>query len=106
MLVHQQKATAVSGAPTNCQGVVVTNERHVVALGAGGDPRKVQWSSRETLTTWTPSTNTAGDIQIPTGGRILAGANGKLMSLSLLIQELLTLLHRFSFYIWYSRCWY
>ena len=67
------KATAVSGAPTNCAGVMVTNERHVVALGAGGDPRKIQWSSRETLTTWTPaSTNTAGDLQIPTGGRVLS----------------------------------
>lgn len=65
-------ASVVSGAPTNCTGVFVTNERHVVAYGAGGDPRKVQWSSRETLTTWTPaSTNTAGDLQIPTGGTIL-----------------------------------
>ena len=68
-------ATVVSNAPTNCQGIFVTNERHVVAYGAGGDPRKVQWSSRETLTTWTAaSTNTAGDLQIPTGGRILHAA--------------------------------
>lgn len=66
-------ATPVSGAPTNCAGVMVTNERHVVALGAGGDPRKIQWSSRETLSTWTPAaTNTAGDLQIPTGGRVIS----------------------------------
>ena len=68
-------ATVVTNAPTNCQGIFVTNERHVVAYGAGGDPRKVQWSSRETLTTWTAAaTNTAGDLQIPTGGRILHAA--------------------------------
>lgn len=68
-------ATQITNAPTGCQGVFVTNERHVVAYGAGGDPRKLQWSSRETLTTWTAaSTNTAGDLQIPTGGRILHAA--------------------------------
>ena len=67
-------ASVVTGAPTNCEGVLVTNERHVVALGAGGDPRKIAWSSRETLNTWTASaTNTAGDLQVPTGGRIVAG---------------------------------
>ena len=63
----------LTNSPTSCSGVLVTNERHVVALGAGGDPRKVQWSSREAYTTWTAaSTNTAGDLQIPTGGRILS----------------------------------
>ena len=65
----------LTNSPTGCSGVLVTNERHVIALGAGGDPRKVQWSSREASTTWTAaSTNTAGDLQIPTGGRILSGA--------------------------------
>ena len=64
----------LTNAPTNCAGVLVSNERHVIALGAGGDPRKIAWSSRETTTTWTAaSTNTAGDLQIPTGGKILSG---------------------------------
>ena len=63
----------LANSPTGCQGVLVTNERHVVALGAGGDPRKIQWSSRETSTTWTAAaTNTAGDLQIPTGGTALS----------------------------------
>ena len=63
----------LTNSPTGCSGVLVTNERHVLALGAGGDPRKVQWSSREASTTWTAAaTNTAGDLQIPTGGRILS----------------------------------
>ena len=66
--------TVVTGAPTGCQAIVVTNERHLVAIGSGGDPRKVAWSDREDRNTWTSSpTNTAGDLQIPTGGRALLG---------------------------------
>jgi len=66
-------ASAVTNAPVDCQAVIVSNERHVIALGAGGDPRKIAWSSRETLTTWTAAaTNTAGDIQVATGGKILS----------------------------------
>ena len=63
----------LTNSPINCSSILVTNERHVVALGAGGDPRKVQWSSRESSTTWTAAaTNTAGDLQIPTGGTALS----------------------------------
>ena len=51
---------------------MVTNERHLVAIGSGGDPRKVSWSDREDRNNWTSkATNTAGDVQIPTGGRAL-----------------------------------
>ena len=65
---------ALTNAPTGCSGVLVSNERHIIALGAGGDPRKVQWSSREASTTWTAaSTNTAGDLQVPTSSELLAG---------------------------------
>ena len=64
--------TAITNAPTGNLGVVVTNERHILAIGSGGDPRKVAWSSREALTTWTAAaTNTAGDLQVPTGGRVI-----------------------------------
>jgi hypothetical protein len=66
--------TVVTNAPTGCQAVLVTNERHLVAIGSGGDPRKVSWSDREDRNTWTSkATNTAGDVQIPTGGRALLG---------------------------------
>ena len=59
--------TVVTNAPTGCQAVLVTNERHLVAIGSGGDPRKVSWSDREDRNTWTSkATNTAGDVQIPT----------------------------------------
>ena len=66
--------TVVTNAPTGCQAILVTNERHLVAIGSGGDPRKVAWSDREDRNTWTSkATNTAGDVQIPTGGRALLG---------------------------------
>ena len=65
-------ATVVTNAPTGCQAIMVTNERHLVAIGSGGDPRKVAWSDREDRNNWTSNaTNTAGDVQIPTGGRAL-----------------------------------
>ena len=52
--------------------ILVTNERHLVAIGSSSDPRKIAWSDREDRTNWTSkATNTAGDLQIPTGGRAL-----------------------------------
>ena len=69
-------ATVVSNAPTGCQAIIVTNERHLVAIGSGGDPRRIQWSNREDNTNWTSkATNTAGDLQIPTGGRAVMAAS-------------------------------
>lgn len=68
----------VAGAPTENIGVVVTPERFVVVLGAGGDARKVQWPDQETLTTWTPlSTNQAGGFTLSTAGRIRCGLRTK-----------------------------
>ena len=65
-------ATVITNAPTNNKGLVVTNERHLFAIGSGGDPRKVAWSTREDRNNWTAqATNTAGDLQIPTGGQAL-----------------------------------
>lgn len=55
-------AVAVANAPVNNTAVFVSEQRHLVALGAGGDPRKIQWSDAEDNTEWTPSsTNQAGD---------------------------------------------
>lgn len=65
-------ATAITNAPTGNQAIIVTNERHLVTIGSSDDPRKVAWSNREDRTNWTPlARNTAGDLQIPTGGRAL-----------------------------------
>ena len=36
------KAAAITNAPANCYGVVVAPQRFILALGAGGNPRKLQ----------------------------------------------------------------
>ena len=67
-------AAAVANAPVDNLGIVVTEERFLFALGAGGNPRKVQWCDREDNTLWTPAaTNEAGDIILQTSGQIMAG---------------------------------
>jgi hypothetical protein len=67
-------ATVIANAPTDNSGVLVTDERFVVALAAGGNPRKVQWSDREDYSTWAPaSTNLAGSIELQTHAEIEAG---------------------------------
>lgn len=64
-------AAQLTNAPVDNRGVFVTEERFVFALGAGGNPRLVQWSDREDNTTWTPlATNEAGDIELQTQGFI------------------------------------
>ena len=69
-------AALLSNAPTNNEAIVVTAERFVFALGAGGNPRKVQWSDREDNNTWTAATtNEAGDLELATAGTIMAGVN-------------------------------
>ena len=71
-------AAVVAGAPTNNLGLVVTEERFVFCLGAGGNPRKVQWSDKENISTWTPAaTNEAGDILLQTSGQIMQGLRTK-----------------------------
>ena len=60
--------------PVNNVGVLVKPERHVMVLGAGGAQRKIAWGSAESLTTFGPTlTNTAGDIELSTKGRIVGG---------------------------------
>ena len=69
-----QNAAPIANAPTSNLGLVVTEERFVFALGAGGNPRKVQWCDRENNTLWTPAaTNEAGDIELQTNGQIMQG---------------------------------
>jgi hypothetical protein len=67
-------AAQVTNAPISNKGIVVTEERFVFALGAGGNPRKVQWCDKEANTTWTPAaTNEAGDFELQTVGQIMCG---------------------------------
>ena len=67
-------AAAISNAPTGNLSLLVTAERFLFALGAGGNPRKVQWCDREANTVWTAAaTNEAGDIELQTPGQIMCG---------------------------------
>lgn len=52
--------------PTNNRAVLVTPERHVLLLQAGGEGRRVGWSSRENYLDWdyASTTNTAGFIDL------------------------------------------
>ena len=65
---------ALTNAPVNNKAVMVTAERFVFALGAGGNARRVAWCDQENNTSWTASiTNQAGDIDLETSGSIVAG---------------------------------
>ena len=76
------KAAAIVNAPTDNFGLVVTEERFLFALGAGGNPRKVQWCDREDNTVWTAAaTNEAGDIELQTSGQIMQGIRTRGQSL-------------------------
>jgi hypothetical protein len=71
-------AAVITNAPTSNKAVLVTAERIMFALGAGGNPRKVQWSDQEDNTIWTASTtNQAGDYELATPGTLLAGKRVK-----------------------------
>jgi hypothetical protein len=49
------------------RGVIVTDQRHVVLLGAGGDPRAIAWSDQENPDVWAPDiTNLAGSKLLQT----------------------------------------
>lgn len=66
-------ATTNNDIPIDNRAVLVTPERHAVLIGAGGNPRRVAWSSRETYTDWNfaSSTNTAGFLDLDTEGELV-----------------------------------
>lgn len=65
-------AIQVLNAPTNNRGVIVTDQRQVVLLGASGDPRRIAWSDQEDMTVWDADvTNLAGDKQLVTTAAVL-----------------------------------
>ena len=66
------KAAVITNAPTGCQGLLVTAERSMFALGASGNSRRVAWSDLENNTIWTAaSTNLAGSVDLQTTGKII-----------------------------------
>jgi hypothetical protein len=71
-------AAAITNAPVNNKALLVTQERILFALGAGGNPRKVQWCDQENNTLWTPAgDNLAGDYELATPGTLIAGKRVK-----------------------------
>ena len=77
-------AAVVTNAPVDNISIMVTEERFLFALGAGGNPRLVQWSDKEDNTTWAPSaTNEAGDLELQTAGEIMCGIRVRGQSLIL-----------------------
>lgn len=69
-------ATLIAAAPTNnLSAFVSTENRHLIALGAGSDPLLVQWCHQEDYNTWTSTiTNTAGDRRLDVGSKIITWA--------------------------------
>lgn len=64
-------AAVIASAPTNCRGLVVTEESFLMALQKN---RVVAWCDQQDETTWTPSaTNQAGSIPIQTAGKLMCG---------------------------------
>jgi hypothetical protein len=71
--------TVISGAVTSVNAVVVTDERHVMAIGYSGSQRAVAWSTREDYTDWnfTSTTNTAGFQELTSRTPLLRGLKVK-----------------------------
>jgi hypothetical protein len=66
--------TGVYRQAPKCNAVVVTPERFLVALGAGGVGRRVQWADRESISKWGPlPINQAGSYDLKTNGTIACG---------------------------------
>jgi hypothetical protein len=71
----EAQATVMPNAPIGNRGLFVTDEHMVVLLGAGSNPRNVQWCAQGDYTTWTPlATNTAGSLQINSVGILMSAA--------------------------------
>ena len=67
-------AEPITNAPIDNKAHVVTEERFLFALGAGGNSRKVQWCDFENLTQWTAATtNQAGSHELATAGQVMQG---------------------------------
>lgn len=67
-------ATRITNSPSNCTGIVVTSERSIMALAAGGDKRRIDWCDVENNTVWTAAEdNLAGSFSLTTNGSLMCG---------------------------------
>lgn len=79
-------------SPRHNQGIVVTPERFLVALGADGDPRNIRWADQESLEIWRPTPeNQAGDFVLPGSGIIMCGSRARQETLIWTTQDLFTM---------------
>lgn len=72
----------VDASAPDCDAIVVTPERFLVALASDGggadDKRYVQWADQESLTTWDATTlNQAGGFTLSGTGKIMCGRRGR-----------------------------
>ena len=81
------RATVLAGdaPPQNEYMIVSQRDRHIISLGAydyfneAYDPLLIRWSSTEDLNDWIPtSTNTAGDLRLYSGSKIVTGVRSRL----------------------------
>ena len=75
-------ASLITTAPVGNNSVIVTDERHVMAIGqtgSGGSFRRVAWSSREDYADWnfSSTTNTAGYLDLNVRTPLLKGVKVK-----------------------------
>lgn len=64
------RATVVSAAPASEFTVIDPESRHVIALGADGDPLNIQWCNQDDYTDWTPgAASTADERRLLHGSR-------------------------------------
>lgn len=83
------RAVLIENAPQVNQYMIISQQdRHVFALGAYDafnevvDPLLIRWNSTEDLNDWVPEdTNTAGDIRIYRGSKIVTGIRSRLETL-------------------------
>lgn len=65
-------AAVITNAPTGCDGLIVSEERHLIALAPDGNARRVEWSDKEDNTLWTPAAdNEAGGFELQTETAIM-----------------------------------
>jgi len=66
--------TGSPGTVPLASAVFVTEEGAIVALGAAGDPRKLEWCDPEDRYAWMPSSgNLAGGVRLQTQGALVCG---------------------------------
>lgn len=62
------------GSPETVLYALVAETRHVICLGADGDPMKMKWSDDDDPFDWTPAvTNDAGERRLNVGSQLIAG---------------------------------